>query len=96
MGAHKVPISCTTPPVNCPLSPETHACFFLGQFCQLPISLLSSDQLDLTESLFKANNFYSNNVHAFNFLADSSTKIQGIMLNFSCVIFCVSSYTSLT
>ena len=75
VGAHKVPISCPAPPVNCPLSPETHACFFLGQFCQLPISLLSSDQLDLTEGLFKANNFYSNNVHAFNFLADSSTKI---------------------
>ena len=99
MGAHKVPISCTSPPVNCPLSPETRetsAFFFLGKFCQHPISLLSSDQLDLTESLFKANNFYSNNVHAFNFLADSSTKIQGIMLNFVCVIFCVSSYTSLT
>ena len=47
VGAHKVPISCTAPPVNCPLSPETRetsAFFFLGKFCQHPISLLSSDQ----------------------------------------------------
>ena len=71
VGAHKVPISYTTPPVNCPLSPETRetsAFFFLGKFCQHPISLLSSDQLDLTESLLNAINFYPNNVHVFNFL----------------------------